>query len=199
VHWTSSSIALLASATLLLLAPAVHAQTPLAPGEVARVGDTPILKTDYDHWRVIAQSSSGRGLTDEPGDDAEVRPQVMQLLVSFLWIEGEAKRLGVVVSPGAVYTTYKRQKDESFPREKDFQKFLADSGQTVRDLKRRVRLDLLSNRIRDHVVRGAKTLESEYRRLDRFVPKFTARWKAMTECGKGYESSDCGSVVPLST
>jgi hypothetical protein len=152
VHWTSSSIALTLSAAFLLSAAAASAQTPppaLAPGEIARVADTPILKTEYDHWVPIAQKTSWSG--DLP-DESAVRPQVMQLLISFRWIEGEAARVGVEVKPGAVYTSYKRQKDISFPSEKAFQKFLETSGQTVADIKFRVRLDLLSNKLRDRAI-----------------------------------------------
>jgi hypothetical protein len=58
----------------------------------------------------------------------------VQLLVSFLWIEGEAERRRIVVSPGAVY-----------------------------------------------------------------IERFTARWKGKTVCGQGFETDDCGSVIPLST
>jgi hypothetical protein len=199
VHWTSSSIALLASAALLFSAPAASAQTPLAPGEIARVANQPILKTDYEHWRVIAQSSSGQGLTDKPEDDAEVRPQVMQLLISFRWIEEEAVRLGITVSPNEVLMDYRRRKAQSFPHEKDFQEFLQSSGQTVKDIKRRLRLDLISDRLRDRAVGRAKTVIGQQRRLSRYVKGFSIRWKAKTVCGSGYETSDCGSVVPLST
>ena len=52
MHWTSSSIALTLSAAFLLFAPSANAQT-LAPGEVARVADMPILKTEFDHWHDV--------------------------------------------------------------------------------------------------------------------------------------------------
>jgi hypothetical protein len=190
---------LIALSATLLLAPAAQAQTPLAPGEIARVADQPITQPQYEHWRVVAQSSAAGKFTDAPDDDADVRPQVMQLLISFKWIEGEAARFRIVVRPGAVYTHYKRQKEQSFPKEEDFQAFLASSGQTVADIKLRVRLDLLANRVRDHVVRNAKTPKGEQRLLTRFIKRFTKRWKAKTICGQGYEIDDCGSVVPLST
>jgi hypothetical protein len=190
---------LIALSATLLLAPAAQAQTPpLAPGEVARVAGAPILKTDYDHWVPIAQSSMGQAV--DPAKDADVRWQVMQLLISFKWIEGEAARQKVTVSPGAVVTHYRRQKAQSFPREKDFQAFLEQTHQTVADIKARVRVDLLSEGIKAKVVAPAKTPRGQERLLTRFVKRFTKRWRAQTVCGDGFDRrEDCGSVVPLST
>jgi len=179
------------SAALLLFTPAAKAQTPLAPGEIARVDDQPILKTEYDHWMEIARRSPSSG-------DEETRgKQIVQVLISFRWLEGEAARQGVVVSPGAVTTVYRRQRRESFPKDADFQRFLRRSGQTVADVKLRVRTDLLADRLRAHAVRGAKTPRGQQKRVDRFVKRFTARWKARTICVEGYVSEwECGTVVP---
>ena len=77
----------------------------------------------------------------------------MQLLISFRWIEGEAALQGITVSTRRVNAEYRRQKRASFPKERDFRRFLRTSGQTIADVKYRVRIDLLSERIRDRVVR----------------------------------------------
>lgn len=164
------------------------------PGEIARVGDAPILKTEYEHWRAVTASSLGLA-----EDDELVRTRTMELLIGLRWIDAERARLGVVVKPGAVVTTYRRLKAETFPREQDFQQFLSSSRQTVADVKARVRSDLVAERLTQRAVRGAKTSEGQRRQLDRYVKKFNARWKAKTVCGQGFETDDCGSVVPLST
>jgi hypothetical protein len=196
VRWTSSLLAL--SATLLL-APIAHAQAPpLAAGEIARVAGAPVLKTDYDHWVPIAQASAGD--TVDPAMDGDVRTQVVHLLISFKWIEGEAARHDITVKPGAVYTRYQREKRRSFPREADFQRFLQTSHQTVADLKARVRVDLLAERIQAKAVARAETRRGRERLLARFVKRFSRRWRAQTVCGEGFVSeNDCGTVVPLST
>ncbi len=85
---------------------------------------------------------------------AQLRDQVMQLLISFKWIEGEAALRGLTVTDAEVTQDFDKQKRQSFPEEADFQKFLKTSGQTLADIHARVRLDLLSNKIRDHVVAG---------------------------------------------
>jgi foldase protein PrsA len=114
----------------------------------------------------------------------------MQLLVSFQWIDGEAKARGIKRS-------FREQRRQSFPRESDYREFLATSGQTEADIPRRVRLDLLSNKLRDRVVRGAETERGQERVLDRFVKRFTAHWRAKTVCGEQYRTDGCGSTLPV--
>jgi foldase protein PrsA len=183
------------SATLVVAAPA-RAQTPLGPGEIARVADTPILQADYDHWfNIVARSLAVHAEDFE----VELRPQVMQRLIMLEWIEGEAARQGIGVSPGAVTTVFRRSKRESFPREADYRRFLRTTGQTVADVRRRVRSDMLWERLQARAVRGAKTDRGTTRRLARFEERFTARWRAVTVCDEDYDSRDeCGTLVSIS-
>jgi len=83
-----------------------------------------------------------------------LRDQVLQLLVSFKWIEGEAKEMGVEVTDAEVKKSFDEQKKQSFPKDADYKKFLKDSGQSEDDIMQRVKLDLLSNKIRDEVIKG---------------------------------------------
>ena len=83
-----------------------------------------------------------------------VRDQALQMLVSFQWVEGEAEERGIKVSDAEVKKSFDEQKKQSFPKDADFQKFLKDSGQTEEDIMRRVKLDLLSTKIRDEVIKG---------------------------------------------
>jgi foldase protein PrsA len=83
-----------------------------------------------------------------------LRNQVLSLLVSFQWIQGEADDLGVKVTDADVKKAFDQQKKQSFPKDADYQKFLKTSGQTNEDIIKRVRLDLLSNKIRDKITKG---------------------------------------------
>jgi foldase protein PrsA len=84
----------------------------------------------------------------------QLRDQALQLLTSFEWIQGEAEELGIKVSDAEVKKSFDQQKKQSFPKEADYKKFLKDYGQTEADVMLRVKLDLLSNKIRDHVIKG---------------------------------------------
>src|ERR1700754_2519791 len=83
-----------------------------------------------------------------------LRDQVLQLLISFKWIQGEANSMGVKVTNADVQKSFNQQKKQSSPKAADYAKFLKTSGQTQQDIMQRVRLDLLSNKIRDKVVKG---------------------------------------------
>ena len=83
-----------------------------------------------------------------------LRNQVLQLLVSLQWIQREANDLGIKVTDADVKKSFDQQKKQSFPKDADYQKFLKTSGYTNEDIMRRVRLDLLSNKIRDNVTKG---------------------------------------------
>jgi foldase protein PrsA len=83
-----------------------------------------------------------------------LRDQVMQLLTSFQWIEGEAEEQGIKVSAAEVRKSFEEQKKQSFPKDADYKKFLKDYNQTEADILQRVKLDLLSNKIRDKIIKG---------------------------------------------
>jgi foldase protein PrsA len=84
--------------------------------------------------------------------------QVMSFLISAAWIEGEAADQGVDQNAKkldqTVYQMYNMTKQQSFPNPANFQKFLAQSGETVSDLLLRVKLNVLSNDIRTKVTAG---------------------------------------------
>jgi foldase protein PrsA len=88
----------------------------------------------------------------------QLRDQVLQLLISFKWIQGEADSMGVKVTDADVKKSFDEQKKQSFPKDTDYKKFLQTSGQSEKDILERVRLDLLSNKIRDKVIKGKDTV-----------------------------------------
>jgi foldase protein PrsA len=89
-----------------------------------------------------------------------LRDQVMQFLITSNWVLGEASDQGVKVADSAVTKQLNTITTQQFPKPGDFQKFLAQSGETIADLKFRVRLNLLSDKIRTKVT-GAKSKVSE--------------------------------------
>src|SRR4051812_20096993 len=84
----------------------------------------------------------------------QLRNQVLQLLISYKWIQGEADAMDVKATDAEVKKSFAEQKKQSFPKEADYKKFIQQSGQTQEDIIQRVKLDLLSNKIRDKVVKG---------------------------------------------
>jgi len=83
-----------------------------------------------------------------------LRDQVIQLLIQNQWVTGEAKQQKVKVSEAEVKKQFEQQKKQSFPKEKDYQEFLKTSGFTEEDVLFRVRLEQLSNKLREKVTKG---------------------------------------------
>jgi foldase protein PrsA len=85
-----------------------------------------------------------------------LRDQVLQFLIQAEWIQGEAKDQGVKVSDKELKKSFAAQKKQSFPTEKEYKAFLKSSGMTQEDIDLRVKLDLLSNKIRTKVTKDKK-------------------------------------------
>jgi foldase protein PrsA len=87
-----------------------------------------------------------------------LRDQVLQFLISAQWIVGEADDQGVKVTDAEVDKQFATTKKQSFPKEADFQKFLKSSGMALDDLKFRVRVQALSDKLRTKVTKGKDTV-----------------------------------------
>ena len=83
-----------------------------------------------------------------------LRDQVLQLLDLLPVDRGRGRPQNIKVSDTEVKKSFDKQKKQAFPKAADFEKFLKDSGQTEEDILQRVRLDTLSNKIREKVTKG---------------------------------------------
>jgi len=104
----------------------------------------------------------------------QLRDQVLQLLISFQWLEGEAEEQGIKVSDEEVKKSFDQQKKQSFPKDADYQKFLKDSGQSEEDIMLQVKADLLASKIRDKVVKGKDKVSDA--QIEDFYDKNKARF-----------------------
>jgi len=99
-----------------------------------------------------ATEAQGRELCKQ--EYTQLRDQVMQFLISSEWIEAEAADRDIEAEDSEVDKMFNDQKKQSFPSDKEYQQFLKASGQTEEDLKYRVMLDVLSNKVREAIVKG---------------------------------------------
>jgi foldase protein PrsA len=83
-----------------------------------------------------------------------LKAQTLQFLISSQWLQQEAKARKITATDKEVQTTFLQQKKQSFPKEADYQKFLATSGQSETDLLYRVRLSVLTNKLQQSIVAG---------------------------------------------
>jgi foldase protein PrsA len=89
-----------------------------------------------------------------------LQQEVLGFLISSEWVLGEAESLGVKAPDSEVKKRFTQIKEQQFPKASEFEKFLASSGQSVSDLLLRVKLNLLSSKIQQKIVK-AKSNPSE--------------------------------------
>lgn len=122
---------------LLALPAAAGAAAPTRTHPVT-VGDQRISLKKIRHWERIARRS---------GDDVS-RADVVLTLIDELRLRMDAHGLGVAATREEVDTALEMQKAGSFEDEDDFRAFLRDSGQTLADIRLRVRMDLNADNVR---------------------------------------------------
>lgn len=179
--------------------PSVPAVPPVggpAPAEIlVCVGAQAITGASYAHWLTVAKKSeepSGKG--HPTASATELRDEVLGFLISSDWVKGEAADLGIRVSAAQVRKDYDHIRNQQFPKQREFKRFLRQSGEAVTDLMFRVELNLLSQRIQKRVAAGHRSASSKQRALSRFVKGFKAKWQAQTYCAAQYAVKDCGHV-----
>jgi hypothetical protein len=171
------------------------ATAPPVPGAIlVCVGARAITGAQFSHWLAIAgkdQSMSAAGQSSPAALDSEV----LSFLIAARWQVGEAEHLKINVTRSQVERSYVRIRNQQFPKHKEFAAFLRSSGETVGDLKFRVKLNLLSQRTIKRVSAGHRGAGAQQRSLARFVRGFTSRWRARTYCATEYLTRDCGHVL----
>jgi foldase protein PrsA len=87
-----------------------------------------------------------------------LQTEVLGFLISSSWVLEEGSALGVKLSDKEVHKQFEKIKNAQFPKAAEFEKFLATSGQTVSDLLLRVKLNLLSQKIEQKIVKKKSTV-----------------------------------------
>jgi parvulin-like peptidyl-prolyl isomerase len=143
-----------------------HWLTVAAASTAATTGAKPPIPEPPNYTACIASAKAAvkpaKGQT--PPSEAQLKSQceqeykslqqeVLGFLISSEWVLGEASSLGVKVSDTEVKKQFEKIKNQQFPKAAEFEKFLKTSGQTVSDLLLRVKLNLLSSKIQQKVVK----------------------------------------------
>jgi foldase protein PrsA len=87
-----------------------------------------------------------------------LQQEVVGFLISSEWVIGEASALGVKASDKEVKARFEQIKTQQFPSAPQFQKFLSTTGQTTSDLLLRVKLNLLSSKIQQKILKSKATV-----------------------------------------
>ena len=91
----------------------------------------------------------------------ELKRSVMQFLIQSEWVLQEAEEQGVTVKDAEVAKSFEDQKKQAFPKEADYQKFLASSGMSEKDILFRVRLQFLRDELTKKISEKATKVSDE--------------------------------------
>jgi hypothetical protein len=166
----------------LLAGPPPVEPTPAAP---IVIDGEPISRGHLRHWAGIARRARA-------GDAA--RLQVAGTLIRYRWIREETGERGLVVTAPEVERAFRRHRDAAFPTRRAYRRWRRESGQTPEDIRLRVRMELLSDRLRELAIDGATAPDEQQARIGAFTRDFIARWRPRTVCRPPWISRDCGAV-----
>lgn len=94
------------------------------------------------------------------------KDQIMTSLIQTKWYELEAKDRGIKVSDAEVKQTFQPLKQQTFPKESEYKKFLESTGQTEADLLKLVRNNIYKQKVEQQAAKADqptnKEIENEY-------------------------------------
>lgn len=122
------------------------------------VEDGQISKESFESS--LEQAAKRQGLQEVPPEDdpqyEALRDEALNDVLDTAWILGEASDRGIEASEREVQQEFQQTKDENFDTEKEYRKFLEQTGFTQQDIDLRVRLQLLSTKIQEQITGGAE-------------------------------------------
>jgi hypothetical protein len=153
--------------------------------------------TTAELGRAIAQvaAQSGPKATPNPGQPRykAVEEEALGELLDGLWILGQAAEMRIFVTNREVSTELTQIKEESFKTERQFRSYLKRSHLTMRDVRYRVELQLLSTRIQERLARGVRSQKEAQEKFSAFLAAYTERWRSRTVCAPRYATEQCSN------
>ena len=202
---------------MIAIGPGAQQSTAADPGQwVGKVGRHVIGMSEFGHWLSIYRLQVGlkRYPAAAPGTAAYRKcrsshqsgiyclkvfrrgmPEVMEMLISSAWINGEAAAKRIKVSRTELDKAFAKAKRSAFKSEAAYRKFRRESGQSVADMRGRVAVDLLSTKIRAAVVKGVAPANRDAR-FTSFFAEFRSRWRARTVCAAAFVIDICHPQAP---
>jgi foldase protein PrsA len=155
------------------------ASSATTPGAKPTIPDPPKYAQCIARTKAATKTAKGQTPPTEAALKSQCEQQyktlqqeVLGFLISSTWVLGEASSLGVKVTDKEVKKQFEKIKSQQFPKAAEFEKFLKTSGQTVSDLLLRVKLNLLSSKIQQKIVKQkSKVSHAEIEKYYKNNPK----------------------------
>ena len=167
IYWIYAAVAAVVVIAAIVLIAAGGDDHSVQKGAVAEVDGKPISQQDFDHWlgvvSAVQRPPKSKQKPEPPKKGSpeydQVAQQVMQFLVSALWIDGEAADRNITATDKEVAAAVQADQGPVLPDREGLPEFLSQSGQSEEDILFRVRLDVLSNKIRTAITRDTTNVD----------------------------------------
>jgi hypothetical protein len=139
---------------------------------------------------VERSAEAGRALPPKPGTPAfsALREVAFADRLDMVWVEGQAREMKIIVTSRQVDRRLAQIKKKAFEDAADFREFLRAYHYTRRDVRLRLRAQMLSAKIQRRVIRRAGAAG-----FDEFVSEYLKRWRARTVCAPSFLSERCSN------
>jgi peptidyl-prolyl cis-trans isomerase C len=135
---------------------------PSVPSDdVAVVQDAPaglghISKTQFNRSLLQTAARSGVKTVPKPGSAQyeQLKSGAMNDLLDQVWIQGEAAEMGITTTPAEVASLLKQTISQNFKTPAEFAKFRQQSHFSPADIRTRIKLQILSNKIQQKVLQA---------------------------------------------
>lgn len=121
-------------------------------------GGTPVVPDPPNYTKCIAnKKKSAKKLSNSAlkkqceQDWKTAKDQIMTSLVQQKWYELEAEDRGINITDKDVQARFEPLKQQSFPKDADYQKFLKETGQTQADILQLVRASMIQEKVQEQV------------------------------------------------
>jgi peptidyl-prolyl cis-trans isomerase C len=122
----------------------------------APAGLSPISKADFD--RALQQTAASQSIKKIPAPGSaqyeQLKQGAMNTLLDAVWIQGEAADLGQTATPTEIASQLKQTISQNFHTQAEFEKFRKQAHFTQADIRTRIRLQILSNKIQAKILKG---------------------------------------------
>jgi hypothetical protein len=190
----------IASSSLATAAePVVSTPETLPSNVVVFVAHVPLslgrlTKTEFQRALVQAAAETGRSSAPRPHakDYPRIANRALGERLDAIWIQGQAREMGIGVRPREISGELAHLKKEAFKNEAQYRRFLRQAHFTNLDVRERVKLQVLSEKIQVRIVFGLSEAEAQ-KAFNRFVKEYATRWQGRTVCAPGYVTIRCSN------
>jgi hypothetical protein len=166
---------------------ALVAHVPASLGEVT--------ESEFDH--AFEQTVAASGLKKTPAAGSakygQMRESALGNAIEMIWVQGQAKEMGIVITPAQVSAELEHLKKSKFKSDAEYRDFLDSSHYTGEDVTERIEVQILSQRIQEKVAAEAPKKDPGQKSFTKFLTDFHHRWKSRTVCAPDLVVEQCSN------